>query len=92
MATRKNRTHTQLVRDRIKASAIINRLQDFALGENAVTMTSSQIKAAQILLDRVLPNLRAVSMEEAYGASDDVTIKIAWEGGKAEEDSLRLVA
>lgn len=45
-------TYEAILRDRIKAPQLLNRLQDHALGE--CEMTSTQIQAAQICLRKVL--------------------------------------
>lgn len=44
-------------REKIRVSVIITRLEKHANGE--VEMTPSQVKAAQVLLDRVMPTLSA---------------------------------
>ena len=44
-------------REKIKVSNIITRLEKHANGE--VEMTPTQVKAAQVLLDRVMPTLSA---------------------------------
>lgn len=58
MANRKNMTHTQMVRDRIRASQLINRLEQCGLGE--IDMTRDQIRAAEIVLKKVIPDLQAI--------------------------------
>ena len=54
--TRKGRHFVHRSRERIKAAKLLDRLQAHALGK--IEMKSSQIRAAKILLDRVLPSLR----------------------------------
>lgn len=56
----KNRQGTmpEHIREKIKASALVNRLQDHVLGN--LEMTQTQIAAAKTLLDRVSPTLRSV--------------------------------
>ena len=58
MAARINKRHSEEVRARIQASALVNRLHGHAMGE--VEMTSSQIAAAVALLDRSVPKLAQV--------------------------------
>ena len=58
MAVRLNRRHQDMVRDKIQASQLINRLEDHALGE--VELSQTQIKAIEILLKKSLPDLSAV--------------------------------
>lgn len=66
MATNKRTWTPQIVRDRIKVMQIVNRLQAFALGEqiggHAVKMSTQQIRAAEILLRKTVPDLSAVSV------------------------------
>lgn len=47
-----------MVRDKIQASVLIHRLQQHALGK--LDMSSSQIKAADSLLDRSVPKLSQI--------------------------------
>jgi hypothetical protein len=44
-------------RDKIRAGKILKRLQDHSMGK--ITMKSTEIKAAQILLAKVMPDLKA---------------------------------
>jgi hypothetical protein len=73
MATRKNLTQLPRTREKIKASMLMNRLQDFVLGK--CTMTPSQVRAAQLLLRKILPDLKAV--------------KVAYEAAPSYMDALR---
>jgi len=50
-----------LVRDRIKASKIIERLQDHVQGE--AEMSATQIRAAEILLRKVVPDLSSTEFK-----------------------------
>lgn len=50
-----------MVRDKIQASQLINRLENHALGETELSQT--QIKAIEILLRKTLPDLSAVAHE-----------------------------
>jgi hypothetical protein len=61
MAARKNLTHTDKTRERIKASMLLNRLEKFVEGE--VELTAPQVTAALGLLKKVVPDLQAVSLE-----------------------------
>jgi hypothetical protein len=45
-------------RQKIRAAMLINRLNDHAAGRNE--MTATQVRAAEILLKKVLPDLAAV--------------------------------
>jgi hypothetical protein len=54
MAARLNPRHSDMVRSKIQASQLVNRLTDHVLGE--VEMSSTQVQAAKILLDKILSN------------------------------------
>ncbi len=65
MAIRKNLTHPQVVRERIRATAIIRRLQKFVLGERGdqgeeIVMSPAQVTAALGLIKKTVPDLSAV--------------------------------
>src|SRR6516162_573670 len=49
-------------RKKIQASMLINRLTDHAAGRNE--MTATQVRAAEILLKKILPDLAAVECSE----------------------------
>jgi hypothetical protein len=75
MAVRKVLTQKQRTRDKIKASQLLNRLQNNALGLLKNPMDSNQIRCAQILIDKTLPNLQALAVE----AEIDHEITIKWQ-------------
>jgi len=58
MAVRKHLNQTQKTRDKIKASQLINRLVKHVDGE--VELSATQVNAARILLNKVIPDLKAV--------------------------------
>ncbi len=58
MAARLNRRHSEEVRSKIQASVLIDRLHKHANGE--LEMTSTQVKAAETLLDRSVPKLSQI--------------------------------
>lgn len=59
MAARKHLFHPDDVKAKIKASQLINRLQDHAISAKPL-LDSSQVKAIQILLNKVIPDLKSV--------------------------------
>lgn len=67
MATNKRTWTPQIVRDRIKVMQIVNRLQDFALNVPGVKMTTQQIRAAEILLRKTVPDLSSVALSGEDG-------------------------
>ncbi len=61
MAARRRHTlHSEHVRLKIKTAALVNLLQDHAEGKK--NMEPSQIKAAEILLKKTLPDLSAITV------------------------------
>ena len=52
--------HDEDTRKKIQASQLINRLTQHALG--TLDMSATQIRAAEILLDRSLPKLAAIEL------------------------------
>jgi len=61
MAARKQLYHPEEIKEKIRVSQLINRLQDNALADEEF-MTAGQIQSANSLLDRVLPKLKAVEV------------------------------
>jgi hypothetical protein len=61
MATRKNLTQLPRTRQKIRASMLMNRLVDHVLGK--CTMTPSQVRAAQLVLRKTLPDLKPIKVE-----------------------------
>lgn len=62
MAARLNLRQQETTRLAIQTSQLINRLQDFALGEKAVEIDAPRLKAIEILLRKSLPDLSAVTV------------------------------
>ena len=61
MAARTNRpNHDEKTRQKIQVSQLINRLQKHVLGE--VEMTPSQVRSAEILLKKTLPDLQSTKI------------------------------
>lgn len=57
MAARLTKRLADQTRDAIKTSMLVNRLTDHALGD--IEMSQTQIRAAEILLNKTLPNLKS---------------------------------
>lgn len=60
MAKRKNGMHSELVRERIRVSALVNRLTSHCLGQLKKPMDASQVTAALGLLRKAIPDLAAI--------------------------------
>lgn len=58
MAARLNARHSEMVREKIRASVLIDRLHKHAEGK--VEMTPTQVAAANSLLDRSVPKLSQI--------------------------------
>lgn len=57
MAARLNPRHQQSVRDKIRASQLVNALEDHVFGEGGRKLDSSQVTAALGLLRKCVPDL-----------------------------------
>lgn len=71
MAARINRMHSEQVRAKIQASVLIQRLHAHVMGD--LELTSSQIAAAQTLLDRSVPKLSQIQ----HTGDEDNPIQVA---------------
>jgi hypothetical protein len=61
MPARLNPRHQQMVRDKIQASQLINRLEAHAMGE--VELSATQVRSIEVLLKKVVPDLSAVQVD-----------------------------
>jgi hypothetical protein len=66
MATRRQLWHQEDARKKIQTSQLINRLTNHALADKPI-MDASQVKAAQILLAKAVPDLSSVELSGANG-------------------------
>ena len=75
--------HNQKTRDAIKASQLVNRLQNHIDGD--VELSASQITAATVLLKKCLPDLQAVEVQGDVDAHvEGITVKFV---GGGDEDA-----
>lgn len=66
MAARTRRpNHNDKSREKIQVSQLVNRLTKHALGE--VEMSSTQVRAIEILLKKTLPDLQSTELTGAEG-------------------------
>lgn len=72
MAARLNRLHSDSVREKIKVSNIIDRLEKHVSGE--IELTPAQVTSARVLLDKSLASLTATELSGPNG--DALTIKL----------------
>ena len=82
MAARLRLKHQDEVRAKIQASQLVNRLYGHAIGE--VEMSTSQVQAAKILLDKVVSNAPTV-----IAGDDESPLRIV---GYKERLGTRLAA
>ena len=61
MAARNKATHDYKTRQKIQTSQLVNRLTTHALSDEDV-MTTSQVRAAEILLKKTLPDTQAIQV------------------------------
>lgn len=73
MAARIRKQHQDEVRSKIQASQLVNRLHKVAMGD--VDADPTQVSAAKALLNKVLPDLKAV---EVGGSGEDGEIVVRW--------------
>lgn len=72
MATRLNKFHTADIRQKIQAAVIVERLHQHFMGE--LDMSASQLKAAEVLLDRSVAKLSQI----AHTGEDGGPVEVAW--------------
>jgi hypothetical protein len=73
MAERKQLWHPDEVKKKIQASQLINRLTEHALSSEPV-MDASQVNAAKVLLNKVIPDVKAVEVSGPNGGEISVGI------------------
>lgn len=74
MAKRKQLYHPDEIKEKIRVSQLINRLQDNGLADEEF-LTAGQINSINSLLDRVLPKLKAVEHSGQDGGPLQVVIQ-----------------
>jgi chemotaxis protein CheY-P-specific phosphatase CheC len=82
MAARMRKTHQDDVREKIQASQIINRLSGHLNGE--VELSTTQVRAAEILLKKTLPDLSSVDF--------DGTVNVRKSAAELSDDELAAMA
>lgn len=76
MAARINRMHSEQVRQKIQAAVLCQRLHDHAEGK--LEMSSSQIRAAEVLLDRSVPKLSQIQHTGEDGGAIKHSLKVTF--------------
>jgi len=62
MAKRKHLFHPDEIREKIKASQLVNRLTANALGEIDPELSSGQVKSIEILLRKSIPDVSSIAL------------------------------
>ena len=74
--TKRNAMNIAETRQRVQTTQLMNRLTDHALGE--LEMSSTQIKAAEILLRKAIPDLAAVTHSGDAENPLNIIGKLTW--------------
>ncbi len=74
--------HDEETRKKIQASQLINRLTHHVLSEQDI-MSASQVRAAEVLLRKTLPDL--ASVQHSGDEDNPIELKISW--GKPDSSS-----
>lgn len=74
MAARLDPAHDERTRAKIQTSQLLNRLFSHANGE--AEMTATQVRAAEVLLKKTLPDLQAI--EHSGNAENPVRMTFEW--------------
>lgn len=75
MAARLRKTHQDEVRAKIQTTALINRVQDYALGKlTDEDVSSNRLNAIKLLLSKSLPDLQSVEITGEGGGALVITL------------------
>jgi hypothetical protein len=89
----RRRPHSEVVRDRIRASGIIARLVKHVFGE--IELSATQVRSAEILLKKVVPDLKqiehtgAIEYRNVRDLTDAELIAIAARGLARADDEAQ---
>jgi hypothetical protein len=92
MAARKNLMHSELVRGRIRTSALVNFLTKYALGQYKRAVDPARVTAALGVLRKALPDLQSIEHlgevnHTVHTVSGEPMSEDAWQetyGGKGQ--------
>jgi hypothetical protein len=71
-------TMTDAWRQKIQTGAILTRINKHTLKEDGDLMTPSQVKAAEILLRKVLPDLKAMELTGEGGGPIQANVEVTF--------------
>ena len=72
MAARLNPAHDARTREKIQTSQLLNRLQDHVFGK--VELTPTQVRAAEVLIRKTLPDLTTTTLQGPGGGPIALTV------------------
>lgn len=72
MPARLNPRHQQMVREKIRASQLVNRLENHVLGD--LELTATQVTAALGLLKKCVPDLRVTDSTVTVDGTTSITV------------------
>jgi hypothetical protein len=79
MAARTNKpNHDERTKERIRASQLLNRLNDFANGK--VELSPAQVQAAKIVIGKIVPDLKAVEHSGPNGGAIQSQVSVEFVG------------
>lgn len=81
MAARLRRPHQDEVRAKIQASQLINVLQKHALSDDAPELSTSRLKAIEILLRKSVPDLSSVELGGPEGGDIPFGLSVKFVNG-----------
>jgi hypothetical protein len=82
MAARLRRNHQESVRDKIRATQLVNYLEKHALANQGAKNAGTRVRAASTLLNKCLPDLARTEHTGESGGAVQVTIRKFTEGPK----------
>lgn len=83
MAARLNRMHQEAIREKIRASQLVNRLENHILDD--IDMTATQVTAALGLLRKCVPDLKAEEIDVTHDIGEGLKREIHKHYGRATE-------
>lgn len=73
--------HNEDTRQKIQAAQLINRLHEHVMAEKPI-MDASQVNAAKTLLNKVLPDLKAMELTGEGGGALEINVTIGGNAGQ----------
>jgi hypothetical protein len=79
MAARKNKVkHDDRTKERIRASQLLNRLNDFVNGK--CELSPAQVQAAKIVIGKVIPDMKAIEHTGKDGGAIETAVRVEFVG------------